>query len=145
MNAAVAAEGIDVYGWNQTGPYTAKVGVAGVSVGASNGERDGYIAAYGGLERITQYVGNTGESTTAKEPIILLEGGYGRVVAGSYSAGHHGEDTGLYLGVRGGPYAVGIGFSLDFIYLLWGPFGPAQTDNPWFQGPSGPEAGTPER
>ena len=76
-------------------------------------------------------------STTQKEPIILVEGGYGPAVAGSYQAGYHGEDTGSYLGVRGGPWAAGIGFNLDFLQLFLGTFGPPQTDNPWFQGPGG--------
>ena len=82
-----------------------------------------------------------------KEPIILVEGGVGREILpdtsfgltlGSYQTGPSGEHTGVFVGLRLDSLSVGVGADFHLLSLLFGPFSPAQTDNPWFQGPEGP-------
>jgi RHS repeat-associated protein len=142
--AAVKAEGameaVLIFGANNTGPFDAQFVAIGAAIGVEGAKRGGYGAVFGGQETVTQYVMATGEKKIEKEPIILVEGGVGPAVAGAYQTGqgHHGDDTGSYLGVRAGPWAAGFGLNLDFLRLWCGPIcGPAQTDNPWFQGPGG--------
>jgi RHS repeat-associated protein len=140
-----AAELVILKGANPEGPFGAVIFATGGSVVISNVSRGGYAMALGGTEIVTQTHANTGRKTTEEELIILLEGGFGpgpqehdtalAALAGAYQTGPTGENTGMYVGVHTGRSSVGVGFSLDFLSMLLGPFSAAQTDNPWFKGP----------
>jgi RHS repeat-associated protein len=132
------AELIFIHGWNRTGPFDATVFAYGPAVGVNkNGGKEAFVELYGGKETITQ--GEYGTETTHKETesIILVGGGYGHAVSGAYQTGSSGEHTGVYAGGHFESWAAGIGFDLDLLWLWFGAFGPAQTDNPWYQGPNG--------
>jgi hypothetical protein len=146
LHAAAGLETILIAGENSTGPFTADVLAEALTVGGEGTKRSAYAGVFGGWENVTQYTSSGEEPTFEREPIILVEGGFGLTVAGAYQTGFHGEDTGLYFGLRAGPYAaIGIGFNIDFFLFFLGTFGPPQTDNPWFQGPGGIPIGAEKR
>lgn len=140
-----AAEVVEIFGGNSAGPYHAEIkalgGAVELDLAIKKDSRVAYGALYGGEEQIEQYKFKPGggDWVASKEPIILAEGGYGLGVGGAYQAGHvaRSTDTGIYLGVRLGPYGAGFGFNLDLVKVFLGPLlGPE--GNPWYAPPGGP-------
>jgi RHS repeat-associated protein len=139
IKVEAAAELIFIRGWNRTGPFKASVFATGGALSVERGHKEAYVALLGGMESVTQGTYGSDVTNTENEPIILLEGAPpGPALSGAYQTGPSGEHTGAFAGLRFGPWAIGAGADLDLLSLLLGPLGPAQTDNPWFQGPQGP-------
>jgi hypothetical protein len=80
----------------------------GIKRGLSRTGRSAYFGFFDDNEVVTQ------NGKTEREPIVLVEGGYGPVVVGAYQNGLSPDPnrTGMYLGVRFGSRAVGAGLNI---------------------------------
>jgi hypothetical protein len=133
-----AGEDVFLAGANRAGPFVANIAAGGVGVKG----KVAYGAIYGGREDVLQYSYDPKTNAVATHHevvgIILVEGGVGNLVVGSYQTGFEPSfgNTGLYVGIRGGHFAAGVGFNfaavVEFGRELLGPLGPAE-GNPWLE------------
>jgi hypothetical protein len=121
VEVEAGVEFVGILGVDEKGPFQASIAAigAGVEVEGVAGQ-SAYVAAFKGVEKVSHTPGLDWPGTVEHESIILVEGGFGPAVAGFYHTGgsSFATTTGVYLGVRAGPVAGGIGFNLDALWCL---------------------------